>query len=143
MDVNTTTDVKTYGSPVVSTVEMEDVQKPSVQPVPENTGGTSAKLNDQVLHGKGAQVGKEGKEEKGELSREDIEEAVEEIQKRFEAMGSSFRFGLHEHLETRSIVGQLRDKSTGEVVKQFPSEEVLKLREKLQDLIGLLFDEKI
>ncbi len=140
MDVNTTTDVKTYGSPVVSNVEMEDVQKPSVQPVPQNTEGTSAKLNDQALHGK-----KAGKEERqdGELTREDIEEAVEEIQGRFEAMGSSFRFGLHEHLETKSIVGQLRDKSTGEVVRQFPSEEVLKLREKLQDLIGLLFDEKI
>ena len=58
-------------------------------------------------------------------------------------MGSSFRFGLHEDRETEVIVGQLRDKSTGEIVRQFPSEEVLKLREKLQDLVGLIFDEKV
>ena len=137
MDVNVTTDVKGYGVPGIPAVEFEDGQKPAVQPVPENSEGTTVKLNDQALHSKDA-----GKEQEG-LSREDIQEAVEEIQGRFEAMGSSFRFGLHEHLETKSIVGQLRDKKTGEVIKQFPSEEVLKLREKLQDLVGLLFDEKV
>ncbi len=142
MDVNVTTDVKGYGVPAVSTVEMEDAQKPSVQPVPKSSEGTNVNLSDQSLRGRKADK-EEEKEKKGELTREDIEEAVEEIQQRFEAMGSSFKFGLHEHLETKSIVGQLRDKSTGEVVRQFPSEEVLQLREKLQDLIGLLFDEKI
>ena len=86
---------------------------------------------------------KEEQEKKGELSREDIEEAIEEIQGRFEAMGSSFKFGLHEDREAEIIVGQLRDKSTGEVVRQFPSEEVLQLREKFQDLVGLIFDEKV
>lgn len=141
MDVNVTTDVKGYGVPAVSTVEMEDAQKPAVQPVPKSSDGATVSLNDQALHGKKAT--KEEQEKKGELTREDIAEAIKEIQGRFEAMGSSFRFGLHEDRETESIVGQLRDKSTGEVVRQFPSEEVLKLREKLQDLIGLLFDEKV
>lgn len=141
MDVNVTTDVKGYGVPAVSTVEIEDAQKPSVQPVPKSSEGTTLNLNEQALHGKKATKEEQGKKE--ELSREDIEEAVEEIQGRFETMGSSFKFGLYEHLETESIVGQLRDKSTGEVVRQFPAEEVLQLRAKLQDLIGLIFDEKV
>ncbi len=138
MDVNVTTDVKGYGIPVAPAVETEDGRKPAVQPVPESSEGISVKLDDQALHGKNAR-----REKEGELTREDIEKAVEEIQERFETMGSSFRFGLHEHRETESIVAQLTDKKTGEVVKQFPSEEVLKLRKKLQDLIGLLFDEKV
>ena len=137
MDVNVATDVKGYGVPAVPVVEMEDAQKPAIQPVPESSEGTDVKMNDQALHGKTS------RETEGKISRSDIEEAVDEIQQRFETMGSSFRFGLHEHLKTKSIVGQLRDKSTGEVIKQFPSEEVLKLREKLQDLVGLLFDEKV
>ncbi len=137
MDVNVTTDVKGYGVPVVPAVEFEDAQKPAVQPVPESSEGISVRLDDQALHKK------DGKEKQGEVTRENIKEAAKEIQDRFETMGSSFRFGLHEHLKTKSIVGQLKDKETGEVIKQFPSEEVLKLREKLQDLIGLLFDEKV
>jgi flagellar protein FlaG len=139
MDVNVTTDVKVYGVPVASTVAMEDATKPPVQPVPESSEGATVKLNDQALHGK---AGKEEKERK-DLSREDLEEAVKEIGKRLETIGSTFRFGLYKDLETKSIVGQLRDKMTGEVIKQFPAEEVLKLREKLQDLVGLLFDEKV
>jgi len=139
MDVNVTTDVKVYGVPAVSTVEMDDAAKVPVQPVPESSEGTTVKLNDQALHGK---ANKEEKSQK-ELARENLEEAAKEIGKRLETIGSAFRFGLYSHLETKSIVGQLRDKKTDEVIKQFPSEEVLKLREKLQDLVGLLFDEKV
>ncbi|MFZ5764262.1 MAG: flagellar protein FlaG [Thermodesulfobacteriota bacterium] len=139
MDVNVTTDVKTYGVPTVSTVEMEDAVKPQVQPVPESSEAVTVKLNEQALRGKAE---KEGKKEK-ELSREDLEEAVKDINKRLESIGSAFRFGLYKDLESKSIVSQLRDKKTDEVIKQFPSEEVLKLKEKLRDLIGLLFDEKV
>ncbi|OKY76234.1 MAG: hypothetical protein BM485_03000 [Desulfobulbaceae bacterium DB1] len=139
MDVNVTTDVKVYGIPAVSTVEIEDATKPQVQPVPESSDGATVKLNDQALHGKS---GKEEKKDKG-LSKEDLEEAVKEINERLDSIGSTFRFGLHKDLDSKSIVSQLRDKKTDEVIKQFPSEEVLKLKEKLQDLIGLLFDEKV
>lgn len=139
MDVNVTTDVKGYGIPAVSAVELEDAVKPQVQPVPQAGEGDTVKLNDQALHSKKRQDEKSG----NELSREDLEEAVKDIDQRLETIGSTFRFGLYKHLETKSIVGQLRDKQTGEIVKQFPSEEVLKLKEKLQDLVGLLFDEKV
>ncbi|MFH1216584.1 MAG: flagellar protein FlaG [Pseudomonadota bacterium] len=139
MDVNVTTDVKVYGLPAVSTVEMEDATKPPVMPVPESSNGDTVKLNDQALHGK---AGKEAKKQK-EMTEEDLKEAVQDINKRLDSIGSTFRFGLYNHLETKSIVSQLRDKRTNEVIKQFPSEEVLKLKEKLQDLIGILFDEKV
>ena len=139
MDVNASPDVKVYGVPAVSTAEIEDAEKPPVQPVPESGEGSTVDLNEQALHGKNAKE----EQSQGELTREDIEEAVEEIQQRLESMGSSFKFGLHQHLQSESIVAQLRDKNTEEVIKQFPSEEVLKLRAKLKDLIGLLFDEKV
>lgn len=139
MDVNVTTDVKMYGVPAVSTVAIEDATKPQVQPVPEGSEGATVKLNDQALHGK---ANKEEKSQK-ELSKENLEEAAKEIGNRLETIGSAFRFGLFRLVETKAIVAQLRDKKTDEVIKQFPAEEVLKLREKLQDLVGLLFDEKV
>jgi flagellar protein FlaG len=130
-------DVKGYGVPVTSTVELEDATKPAVQPVQESTDGVSVKLNDQTQHSDTAQ------KEKSLMSSGEMEDAAKDIQQRFEAIGSSFRFGLFMDQKSETIVGQLRDKKTDEVVKQFPPEEVIKLRVQLKDLIGLIFDEKV
>lgn len=142
MDVNIATDMKGVNVSVVPTnVEREDAVKPPVQPVPASSESDTVKLNNQTRQG--GKSAKEDASSQGILSQKDLQEAVAEIQQRFQSMGSNFKFGLYTHQETHSIVAQLRDKKTDEVVKQFPSEEVLKLREKLQDLVGLLFDEKV
>jgi len=151
MDVNIATDMKGANVSVVPTnVEIEDAVKPPVQPVPVSSESDTVKLNNQTLHGKSTKEesssqGKlsQGKLSQGKLSQKDLEDAVKEIQQRFASIGSNFKFGLYTHRETKSIVAQLRDKQTDEIIKQFPPEEVLNLREKLQDLIGLLFDEKV
>ena len=141
MDVNIANDVKGANVSVVPTnVELEDANRPQVQPVPQGGATDTVKLNDQTLHGR---TPKEEVKGQGKLSQKELEDAVREIQQRFQAMGSNFKFGLYSDLETKSIVAQLRDKKTDEIIKQFPAEEVLKLREKLQDLVGLLFDEKV
>ena len=139
MDVNIATDVKGTNVSVAPTnVELEDATRPQVQPVPQGGETDTVKLNDQTLHGRTPK-----EEANGRMTQNELEDAVREIQQRFQAMGSNFKFGLYSDLETKSIVAQLRDKKTDEVIKQFPAEEVLKLRAKLQDLVGLLFDEKV
>jgi flagellar protein FlaG len=141
MDVNIANDLKGINVAVVTTnVEQEDAARPQVPPVPQGGETDTVKLNDQTLHGR---TSKDEAKNQDKLTQKELEEAVREIQQRFQAMGSNFKFGLYNNLETKSIVAQLRDKKTNEVIKQFPAEEVLKLREKLQDLIGLLFDEKV
>ncbi|MFY9451866.1 MAG: flagellar protein FlaG [Bacillota bacterium] len=35
------------------------------------------------------------------------------------------------------------DRSTGEVIKQIPPEDMLKIAAKFQEFIGLIFDEKV
>lgn len=141
MDVNIATDMKGVNVSVVPTnVELEDAVKPPVQPVPVSSESDTVKLNNQTLHGKST---KEESSSQVKLSQQELEDAVKEIQQRFASMGSNFKFGFYRDRETESIVAQLRDKKTDEIVKQFPPEEVLNLREKLQDLIGLLFDEKV
>ncbi|MCJ7603046.1 MAG: flagellar protein FlaG [Desulfobulbaceae bacterium] len=146
MDVNIATDMKGVNVSVAPTnVELEDAVKPPVQPVPVSSESDTVKLNNQTLHGKSTKEESSSQEKLSQekLSQKDLEDAVKEIQQRFTSMGSNFKFGLYTHRETKSIVAQLRDKQTDEIIKQFPPEEVLNLREKLQDLIGLLFDEKV
>ncbi len=138
MDVNITTEVKGYGAPAVSNVEIDDGQKPQVEPVAKTADSVSVRLDDEALHGNQKQ-GAEGKE----LSPEDLEEAIGEIQFRMDSIGSKLNFGLHQHEKVDGVVIQITDKTNGDLIKQFPSEEVLQLQEKLNDLIGLLFDKQV
>ena len=140
MDVNIATEMKgAQQSVVTTTMEHEQADRPVIQPVPESSEAITVDLNDQALHGRNS----EKEQRNGELSREEIEEAVKEIQERFETMGSHFKFGLYRHQESSSIVARLQDRQSGDLIKQFPSDEVLELREKLEDLIGILFDKKV
>ena len=139
MDVTANTDVKGYvnqsSQTAVPVVEKEDRVKPQVQPVKEGTDSGKVALNDQALHGK-------GKEQKAKaISQEELEKVMEEVQKRLDAIGGNLTLGLQEYKETNDIIVQVKDRSSNEVVKQFPSEELLKLQAKLDDLLGLLFDE--
>lgn len=139
MDVGANTDVRGYGNQAnqtaVPVVEKEDRTRSQVQPVKGDTDSGKVALNDQALHGRG----KEGQAKK--MSSEDLEKVMAEVQKRLDSIGGNLRLGLQQYRETNDIVVQVRDKNSDKVVKQFPSEELLKLQEKLNDLIGVLLDE--
>jgi len=147
MDVNIATDMKSANVAVTPTnVEREDAVKPSVQPVFESSEGVTVKLKNKTQQRMASDDESESEEKQAhedQPSLKELRDAVEEIQERFQSMGSSFKFGLHRDNNSERIVAQLRDKKTDEVIKQFPSDEVLKLREKLKDLLGLIFDEKV
>lgn len=138
MDVNFNTDVKGFGAPAAPAVVTEDRERPQVAPVRENSDAESGDLGQKELHGN--KSGSMPAEEV--LSREKIEERVEEIQDRLSSMGSNLVFGLHMHEKSESIVIQLTDGKNGELVRQFPPEELLEIQAKLDDLAGLLFDKK-
>ncbi|MEN8257436.1 MAG: flagellar protein FlaG [Thermodesulfobacteriota bacterium] len=130
MDVNVSADVKVVGQPLVSTVEMKDKTKPQVAPVAKSGDTAEGALDDQALHGK----------LKEELSQQDMAKIAEDIQRRFDSMGASLGFSVNE--ETEDIVMEVTDRESGDLIRQIPSEEVLALRAKLDELVGLLFDQE-
>ncbi|MCK5192455.1 MAG: flagellar protein FlaG [Desulfobulbaceae bacterium] len=151
---NVNTDAKGYVVPVPSTVELEDVNKPPVQPVPEDGETDTVDLDDKALHGKKQDGGNKEKGDREEVedlendnkqdvfSREELEEAVEEIQKHFQAIASTFTINLylHGHTEYRA---ELKDMKTNEVIKQISAGEIIRLRKKILDMTGLLFDKEV
>ncbi len=136
MDVNLNTEVKVHGTPVVPVVVQEDKVKPQVTPVKEDTASDKAKLNDQALHGK-----------KGEhggglaLSKKEVERLLAQVQSRLDSIGGNLKLGLNEYKPTNDIVVQVKDRRNDKLIRQFPSEELLKLKARLEDLVGILFDE--
>jgi len=140
MDVNVSADVKGYGNLAnqtsVPVVEQEDRAKPQIQPVKKaETDAGKVNLDDQALHGRGKE------QQVKKMSREEIEKVMEAVQQRLDEIGGNLTLGLKEYEETHDIVVQVKDKKSDKVVKQFPSEELLKLQAKLNDLVGLLLDE--
>jgi flagellar protein FlaG len=136
MDVNLNTEIKVYGAPTVPVVEQEDKVKPQVQPVQADSEAAKAKLNDQALHdnkgGRGAGVA---------LTKTEMEKLMAQVQSRLDTIGGNLKLSLNEYKPTNDIVVQVKDRRNDKLIRQFPSEELLKLKARLEDLAGILFNE--
>jgi len=133
MDVSVNTEVKGIGVAVTpAAVEREDRVKPQVAPVAKGGESSRSALGEKELHAKAQAKPVDAKE---------IAKAVEEMQQRLDALGNT-RLNFRVLEKPNEVVVQVTDRTSGELVRQFPSEEALNLRVKLQELTGLLFDEQ-
>ena len=69
---------------------------------------------------------------------ENVKNAVDQINKR--AVNSEAVFGIHEG--TNRVMIKIVDKTTKEVIKEFPPEKTLDMIEKAWELAGIMVDEK-
>jgi len=138
MDVNLNAEAKGYGVPAASVVKQEDRTKPQVTPVEKNSKSEAGALNDQALHGKSSSG--QQKSDSPKLSKAELQQAVEGAQKRLDAIGGNLSLGLYEEPKGGEIVVQIKDTHSDKVIRQIPSQDILELRAKLDDLVGLLMD---
>jgi flagellar protein FlaG len=73
----------------------------------------------------------------GQESKQQISSAVSEINNFFQMAQRSLSFSLDE--SSGKMVMQITDTETHEVIRQIPSEDVLKLAKHLDELTGVLF----
>ncbi|OQA33330.1 MAG: flagellar protein FlaG [Betaproteobacteria bacterium ADurb.Bin341] len=73
-------------------------------------------------------------------TREQLENAVEAVQKFIEPLASNLQFSIDE--ETGIRIVKVVDAATKEVIRQIPSEEILQIAKALDRLQGLLFQQK-
>lgn len=69
-------------------------------------------------------------------SADEIQQDIEKMNDQLKSMNRSIRFTVDD--ESHDIVVKVVDKNTGEVVMEIPPEEVLKLRERMSEMSGLL-----
>ena len=68
----------------------------------------------------------------------ELDEMVGFIQEELEKLNVRLVFNVDE--KTKDIVVEIVDPKTNEVIRQIPPEELLKVREKLDELVGILFE---
>ena len=113
----------------------EPVNKGSqaVPPVIKVEGGVSRKI-DAHKDGSGQQV--------AQVKPEYLSKVVEKLQDFFqETLSVDLDFRLDD--KTGEMVVRVLNRETGQVIRQIPSDEVVKLREKLDELRGALFNGKV
>lgn len=87
----------------------------------------------------GYPVGAEETEEPKDGKNGQLKKAVSDLNKQMP--NSEAIFGIHE--ETNRVTIKIVDKSTKEVIKEFPPEETLDMIAKVWEVAGILVDEKL
>lgn len=75
------------------------------------------------------------------LEREQLEQMAQQLQDFMGEMNRSLQFKVDE--DSGCDVIKVLDKDSGEVIKQYPSEEVLSLVSKLSESAGILIDQTV
>jgi flagellar protein FlaG len=74
-------------------------------------------------------------------SREEIAAAMQEMQKVLTPVARNLQFSIDE--QTGKTIVKIMDTSTSEVIRQFPSEELLNIAHALDKFSGLLIKQKV
>ncbi len=75
------------------------------------------------------------------ISLEESKKLAEEIERYLSEINISLNFDIDE--DTSDIVVKIINKETGKLIRQIPPEELLRLRKKLEELVGVLFNGKV
>ena len=77
-----------------------------------------------------------------ELTTADTKQIVDELNEYMNNLQTHLGFSIREDLDHQVVV-EIKNRKTEELLKQIPSEELLKIREKMEELTGFLFDQSV
>jgi len=115
--------------------------KPAFSP---NRVDAPGKLDSQLSdpNQKAAKLKDEEKEDKSNFSVKEAKQLAEDMNEIMDDLQTSLGFSIKEELNNQVVV-EITDRKTNEVIKQIPTEEMLTIKEKMEALSGLLFDQKV
>ena len=73
--------------------------------------------------------------------RDDLEEKIDDMNDIMETLDEKLSFELHDKTET--IMTQIIDIKTKEVIKEMPPKEMLDLAARIHEMVGLIIDEEV
>lgn len=74
------------------------------------------------------------------LSEQAVQKAIEKANRLVNGVGVHFQYSVHE--KTRNIMVKVIDNETEEIIREIPPEKILDLVAKLQEICGVIIDEK-
>ena len=71
---------------------------------------------------------------------EKLNKTVEKLNKQMNSLGINVQFGFNDKIKVMFV--DVIEKSTGKAIRKIPTEEAMLLSEKMQEIIGTIFDKK-
>jgi flagellar protein FlaG len=86
-----------------------------------------------------------GNTNKTPVDTEKIKESVQDAVDYFVKIAQENQFNLKFSVDDRSntVIVQVIEKSSGKLIRQIPSKEILKLRQRISDLLGMIYDKEM
>lgn len=86
-----------------------------------------------------------GNTDKTIIDPKKIKESVQEAVDYFERIARENQFNLKFSVDDKSntVVVQVIEKNSGRLIRQIPSQEILKLRQRISDLLGMIYDKEM
>ncbi len=81
-------------------------------------------------------LNKENKEE----VKQSLKEAVKNLNAQMDMLNTNIKFGFNDKIEALYV--NVLEKSSGKLIRKFPTEEAMKLAEHMKEFVGMLFDKK-
>jgi len=86
------------------------------------------------------QIKDDEKNTKEEMTKEKLQDLTRKLNKEMEPLNPDIKFSFNDKID--SLVVNVVDKNTDKVIRKIPSDEALKIMEKMRELVGALFDKK-
>jgi len=81
----------------------------------------------------------EKNQDKQDVSKK-LTETVNKLNEQMDSLGTNVQFGFNDKIKTMFV--DVVERSTGKPIRKIPSEEAMLLTEKMQEIIGTIFDKK-
>jgi flagellar protein FlaG len=78
--------------------------------------------------------------EKEEMTKEKLQELTAKLNKEMSPLNPDIEFQFNDKVD--ELVVNVMDKQTNKIIRKIPSDEALKIMEKMRELVGALFDDK-
>ncbi len=133
------------GNQAVNTEKPIDATMQSTASSTKESAASSASIIgndvDKIEKATAASNQREKNEETKVLTADEISETVEEMNSFLQEMKRNLSFSVDEDLGKNVIT--VKDTENDEVIRQIPSEDLMVLRKKMDDVAGILFDTKV
>jgi flagellar protein FlaG len=72
--------------------------------------------------------------------QKDLDNTVKRLNDQMDSLSVNIRFGFNDKIDSMYV--DVTEKSTGKLIRKIPSEETMKIAEKMKEIIGMIFDKK-
>ncbi len=87
----------------------------------------------------GSKLQKDQMQSKEEIKKS-LDKTIANLNNQMEALDTNVKFGFNDKIDTLFV--DVMEKSTGKIIRKIPTEEAMKLSEKMKEIVGMIFDKK-